>query len=372
MADKTQEQKYRIRGLHCSSCEKEFLSTYQNVLAKNNVRYDEDSGVFLINDETNWRDLEKIMSFEKVYFEKVDDEASIEEVESKGQHLHGHEHNLENQSVFKMWSVFAINLFFSIFEFIFGILFNSAAILSDSVHDLGDAVSIGVAALLEGISKNEPNSRFSFGYKRFSLLGSLVTATVLIVGSILNIVHAVPRLFAPEVVNETGIFWIAIFAIAANGLAAWILRDSESANESMLNLHLLEDVLGWIAVLVVSVILQFTDWYILDPILSIAIAIYILIEAFSAVKETAVVFLEGVPSDLDGEAIEQAISAIPEIEGISHFHLWSLDGQAHSLSLTVSVDSQEIASEEAVKREIRDVVFPYGITHVTIETVPDI
>lgn len=369
MENDKQISEYEIKGLHCSGCLDDLLGDYDTAFEKANVKYDKDRNVLLIGKDANWNKLDKIASFEKIYFEKVKDIKPTDKHDHE--HSHGHQHDISNQSVTKMWTVFGINVFFSIFEFIFGILINSSAILADAVHDLGDAVSIGIAALLEGVSKREPTNQFSFGYTRFSLLGSVITALVLIIGSVVTLFHSVPRLFDPQVINQDGMFWIAIIAIAANGLAAWLLRDGKSANESMLNLHLLEDVFGWLAVLVVSIVLQFTDWYILDPILSIGIAIYIFFQALPSLKKSVVVFLEGVPEGLDAEEIEQAILNVEGVQAISHFHLWSLDGQSHSMSLTVSVNISVVKNEEKLKRKIREVVFPQKITHVTIEIVKD-
>lgn len=371
MENHKQISEYEIKGLHCSGCLEGLLADYETAFEKANVKYDKDRNVLLVTEDANWNELNKIASFEKIHFEKVGNVGLSDKHDHEHDHNHSHQHDMSNQTVAKMWTVFGINIFFSIFEFIFGLLINSSAILADAVHDLGDAVSIGIAALLEGVSKREPTNQFSFGYTRFSLLGSVITALILIVGSVVTLFHSVPRLFNPQVINQDGMFWVAIIAIAANGFAAWLLREGKSANESMLNLHLLEDVLGWVAVLVVSIILQFTDWYILDPILSIAIAIYIFFQALPSLKRSIVVFLEGVPEGLDSEEIEQAILNVWGVQAVSHFHLWSLDGQNHSMSLTVSVDTSVVKDEEKLKSEIREVVFPQKITHVTIEIVKD-
>ena len=194
----------------------------------------------------------------------------------KLEHEHDHLDKLVSQNV---TIVFAQNLFFAIVEFIFGVIFNSTAILSDAVHDTGDAVAIGLAWFFQKFSKSREDKHFSFGYQRFSLLGASLTSVILITGSFIVLFEAVPRFFNPQPVEATGMLGLAIFAIVANGFGAWLLARGSSRNESILNLHALEDVLGWLGVLIVSIVLHFVKWYWLDPLLSILIALFILSKA---------------------------------------------------------------------------------------------
>ena len=178
-------------------------------------------------------------------------------------HNHSHQHGGSTKN---LKIAFFINIGFTCLEIVGGFFTNSIAIISDALHDLGDSLSLGLAWYLENkASQKGSTNRFSFGYARFRLLGALVNALVLIVGSIYIIIEAIGRLQNPEPVKSDWMIVLAVIGVAANGYAAWRTKGSTSLNEKVVSWHLLEDVLGWVAVLIVSIILQFKDWYFLDP-----------------------------------------------------------------------------------------------------------
>lgn len=250
-------------------------------------------------------------------------------------------------------------------------LFNSAAILSDAVHDLGDSLSVGLALIFQKISTKEANERYSFGHRRFSLLGALITSVILIGGSILVIINSIPLLVDPQPVNSRGMFRLSIIAIVINGYAAWIISKGTSKNEKVLNLHMLEDVLGWVGVLIVSIVLNFTDWFILDPILSILIASYILSKAIPNLLENGSIFLEAVPKEVNIEELEKKIKQLPNVHAVSHFHMWSIDGEENAVIVTIYVDTEDSKKHEYIKEEIRYLIKDANVTHSTIEIVVD-
>ena len=178
-----------------------------------------------------------------------------------------------------VWIAFFLNLSYAIVEFIAGGIFGSSAVLADSVHDLGDTIAIGISAFLESISNREEDSHYTLGYKRFSLLGAMVTAVILMTGSVLVILENIMKLVHPKPVNDEGILWLGIIAVSINVLASLVIRKGQTKNESILSLHFLEDTLGWVAVILMAIVLRFTDWYILDPLLSLAISFFILSKA---------------------------------------------------------------------------------------------
>ena len=290
----------------------------------------------------------------------------------KNDHQHdSHNHGKDVQATKNMKVVFFINLIFSISEFFFGVIFNSVAILSDAVHDLGDSVSVGLAWFFQHYSNKENTEKFSFGYQRFSLVGALITAAILISGSIVVSFRSIPLLLNPEPVNATGMFWLSLVAIGLNGYAAWRLSKGTSKNETMLNLHMLEDVLGWVGVFIVSIVMQFTDFYILDPILSVSIAIYILIKTLPQLYGTLMIFLEGVPEGVEVKAIEANIMAIQEVKDFSHFHIWSIDGEENAFSVTILLSPEDYPHADRIKKEIREQIKDLNVTHSTIEIVTD-
>lgn len=366
--------KYAIAGIHCNACAKELAERLQGIQPMIRLNYNERT--LEIPEQTNMDAVRRILIFEKVTIKEWEEESSNH---SDSQHSHGHSHShshtdmsqMEDGTVKRMGIVFGINILFAVIEAVFGVLFNSMAILTDAVHDLGDAVSIGFAYYFHKFSLKEPNKRYSFGHKRFSLIGALITALILIVGSILVLINTFPRLLNPQPVNYEGMFWLAIFAIVSNGYAAWLTSKGSSANETFLNLHMLEDVLGWVGVLVVSMVVRFTDWYILDPILSMILAAFILWQAFKHLRVVGQVFLEAVPDSIDPLAFEQAILSIPHVNNLTHLHIWSIDGTEIAYTVTVGTTAETLADQEKIKEEIREWMKPYPVTHSTIEMVVD-
>jgi cobalt-zinc-cadmium efflux system protein len=276
----------------------------------------------------------------------------------------GHDHS----SVKNTKTAFFLNLIFAIIEFIGGLMTNSMAILSDAVHDFGDSLSLGSSWYLEKLSKKGSNQKFSFGYKRFSLLGALINSIILIIGSLLVLYETVPRLFHPEHPNAKGMIWLALLGITLNGIAAYRLKKGNSMNESVLSWHMLEDILGWIGVLIVSVVLLFKDIHILDPILAIAIACFVLFNVVKKLIKTMRIFLDGVPEGINLDSVEKAIKEIEGVQGISHLHIWSIDGEENALSIHLQVSGRmDVQKEETVKEQVRSVISDCHVTHSTIE-----
>ena len=209
-----------------------------------------------------------------------------------------------------IWLAFFLNLSYAIVEFIAGGVFGSSAVLADSVHDLGDAIAIGLSAFLETISNREEDSHYTLGYKRFSLLGALITAVILMTGSALVILENIRKLFHPQPINDEGILWLGIIAVSINVLASLVVRKGKTKNESILSLHFLEDTLGWIAVILMAIILRFTDWYILDPLLSLVISFFILSKAIPRFWSTIKIFLDAVPEGVDIQQVKSDLEQL--------------------------------------------------------------
>jgi cobalt-zinc-cadmium efflux system protein len=279
---------------------------------------------------------------------------------------HHHDHTEKTQGNIKI--AFLLNLGFTILEIIGGFWTNSMAIISDALHDLGDSVSLGFAWYLDRYAKKGPDEKFTFGYARFSLLSALVNSLILVGGSVLVLSRAVPRILNPEAVNPTGMLILSLFGIVFNGLAVLRLRKGTSLNEKVVSWHLMEDVLGWAVVLVVSIVLIFVDIPILDPILSIAITIYILFNVVKNLKEILNVFLQGVPKHLTIGDIEEEIRLAPNLLDVHHTHIWTLEGERNILSTHILVeDNLKQTSIVALKENIRERMRGKGIDHVTIE-----
>jgi cobalt-zinc-cadmium efflux system protein len=280
-----------------------------------------------------------------------------------------HNHNDSNHDSTKNIKVaFFLNFTFTIFEFIGGYYTNSMAIMADAVHDLGDTISLGLSWNLDKKSKQESDNKYSFGYKRFSLLGALINGVVLFVGSAFILIETIPRLFSPEHAQAEGMFVFAIVGVLVNGFSVVKLKGGKTLNEKMVRWHLIEDVIGWIAVLIVSVVLMFYDLPILDPLLSVAIIAYVLFNVIKNLKETFLVFLQGVPSDIDFNKIEKEILDLDDVRSVHRVHVWSLDGASNVMTIHVVINDVESSREMLdAKAKVRAVLSEYAIEHSTIE-----
>ena len=277
-----------------------------------------------------------------------------------------HSHAHEGTSGLR--AAFLINLAFTVIEVVGGIYTNSLAILSDSLHDLGDSLSIGFSWLMETRAHKPSQGRYSYGFRRLSLLAALVNAVVLIVGSLVILSQAIPRLFNPQHSNARGMFILAIVGIAVNGAAVLRVRTGKTMNSQMIAWHLLEDVLGWVAVLIVSISLVFTDIHILDPLLAILITCYVLDKVIRNLRKTIAIFLQASPADLDVHAIEHHLERIANVLSTHHTHAWSLDGEYHVLTTHLVVPANASKAEIVqVKHDALRFMEQVDLEHTTIE-----
>ena len=271
---------------------------------------------------------------------------------------------------YTVWVAFFLNLSYAIVEFIAGGVFGSSAVLADSVHDLGDAIAIGISAFLESISNREEDSHYTLGYKRFSLLGAMITAVILMTGSVLVILENIAKIFHPQPVNDEGILWLGIIAVSINVLASLVVRKGKTKNESILSLHFLEDTLGWLAVILMAIILRFTDWYILDPLLSLAISFFILSKALPRFWSTLKIFLDAVPEGVDIQKIKTDLAELDHVASINQLNLWTMDGLEKNAIVHVCL--KEMEHMETCKESIRIFLKDCGFQNVTIEVDVDL
>ena len=264
-----------------------------------------------------------------------------------------------------IWLAFFLNLSFSVVEFIFGGIFNSSAVLADAVHDLGDALAIGLSACLETISNRQEDKRYTLGYKRFSLLGAMLTALILLAGSVMMLLENIPRLLSPQPVNYQGMLWLGVIAILINLLASLIVRKGQTKNEAILTLHFLEDILGWLAVILVAGVLYVTDWYFLDPLLSLLISSFILWKAIPRFWSALKIFLDAVPEGVDIKQVKNNLEQLDHVASVNQLSIWSMDGLEKNAIVHVCLE--EIEHMEYCKESIRNLLKDYGFQNVTIE-----
>lgn len=259
---------------------------------------------------------------------------------------------------------FLLNLSFSIFEFIGGLLTGSVAIASDALHDMGDAVSIGISYVLERKSHRPADARYTYGYGRYSVIGGAITTLILLTGSVAIIYQSIQRILDPSTIHYNGMLIMAVIGAVINCIAAWFTRDGDSINQKAVNLHMLEDVLGWIVVLVGAVVMRCTGWIILDPIMSMGVAVFILFHAVKNLCEILSVILEKTPDEIDPDRLTKELAKLTGVLDVHHLHIWSLDGHQHCATVHIVSD----ADPHLMKDAVREVFKKHHISHVTIES----
>lgn len=258
---------------------------------------------------------------------------------------------------------FILNFVFSIFELIGGIFTGSVAIISDAIHDFGDAFSIGISFFLERKSKRKPDEKYTYGYGRYSIVGGVITTLILLFGSAMVIYNAILRIINPTEIDYNGMIIFAIIGVIVNFCAAFFTREGESLNQRAVNLHMLEDVLGWVVVLIGAIIMRFTDLYIIDAIMSIGVAVFILINAIKNLKDGLNIFLEKVPACVDINEIKEHICDIEGVSDVHHIHIWTIDGINNYATMHIVTSD----NPHKIKEDVRSELTEHGIDHVTIE-----
>ena len=281
-------------------------------------------------------------------------------------HTNEHEHSASIIGNIKL--AFFLNIIFAILEFVGGLYINSMAVLSDSLHDFGDSISLGLSWYFEKLSHRNRNGKYSYGFRRFSLLGAVINAIILVVGSVFIVREAILRLANPVQTDAKGMAIFAVIGIAINGFAAFRMQRGKTMNAKMLTWHLLEDVLGWMAVLVVSIVMMFVNEPALDPILSMGLSIFVLYNVIKTLVETISLFLQAVPAEVDMDEIERRIKRLEKVVEVHHTHVWSLDGEENVLTthivLAEGAKSPEIRN---IKNSIREIAREFRCEHTTVE-----
>lgn len=281
-------------------------------------------------------------------------------------HHHGHHHAHSESSNIAL--AFWLNFGFAIIEFIGGILTNSVAIIADAMHDLGDSLAIGFAWIASKIAAKQPTAHYSYGFRRWSLLSALISGVILLAGSGWVLSEALPRLWQPELPHTGGMLLLALLGVAVNGAAVWRLRGGKTQNEKVLSWHLLEDVLGWVAVLIGAVLMHFTGWAWLDPALSIGFTLFILFNVVKALHKTLALFLQVTPDPTMLQQINSQLAALDFVKSMHHVHLWSLDGEQHVLTMHIEIATPATMAEQIeYKQRIARMLAPYQLSHTTVE-----
>ncbi len=275
-----------------------------------------------------------------------------------------HNHKPKN----RLLLTFILNLCFTVFEFIGGLLTNSIALITDSIHDFGDSLTIGMSMFFEKKSKQKPDEAYTYGYKRYSLLGGLFAAFSLVVGSTIIIIESVKRLINPEPIETKMLVYFALVGIIVNTVAAIYASKGKSKNEKIISLHLFEDVVGWFVLLVGAILMYFFNITILDSILSIGFTFYILIHVYKHLKEIVEVMMEKAPSEPTLDTIIKTLKTDSLVLDVHHVHHWSLEGEIALFTAHIVVsDSISPTELQALQARLHDLLKTIKIMHATLE-----
>lgn len=290
---------------------------------------------------------------------------------ASGHHHHGHSHG-HHGAVKNIKIAFFLNFGFTILEIFGGLYTNSVAILTDALHDLGDSLSLGLSWFLEKYSAKERDKSYSYGYARFSVLGAFINSSILVVGSVLIMFETIPRLMSPEETNAPGMVFFAVVGILANGAAVLRLKKGTTLNERVVAIHLLEDVLGWTAILIGSIVMLFVDVPILDPIMSLAILGFVLFNVFRSLRASLRIFLQGTPQTVNLPQVRTDLLQIEGVLDVHDLHLWTLDGEFNVASLHLTIPAgADLTFAQSIKKEARHILRHAHIEHATIEVEPE-
>lgn len=272
---------------------------------------------------------------------------------------------------------FWLNFCFAIIEVTGGILTNSTAILADALHDGIDTFGIGLAVLLEKFAQKKSNNTFTYGYKRFSLLSSLIISILLLVWVIFMAIQAIQSFFSTKEIHSLGMLWLAILGFFANGLAFLKIKNGNiqehhhhkhlehNQNEKAVMLHLLEDTLWRIAVLIGAILIYFTGWNAIDGILTLWLSIYIGYNAILNLITSSRLFLQAIPENIHLEELEKMLTEIEGVKQVHDLHIWSMDGTFHIASLHLVYHNN--ANPQLIYKSATKLLKKYHIDHPTIQ-----
>ena len=281
---------------------------------------------------------------------------------------HHHEHNHQLISLNKAFIIgITLNIAFVIVEFGVGFYYNSLGLLSDAGHNLGDVASLVLAMLAFRLQKVHPNNRYTYGYKKSTILVSLLNAVILLVAVGIIIAESVDKLFHPVSVDGSAIAWTAGVGVVINALTAWLfMKDKDKdLNVKGAYLHMAADALVSVGVVVSGIIITYTGWSIIDPIIGLGIAVIIIVSTWGLLHDSLRLSLDGVPVGIDAQKIQQIIMEQPGVENCHHLHIWALSTTETALTAHIVIDN--ITQLEEVKQHIKEALEEAGIHHATLE-----
>ena len=288
-----------------------------------------------------------------------------------GHHHHPHHHHAHADGGERrlVWSI-VLNLIITIAEVIGGVISGSLALLSDALHNFSDTSSLGIAYVARRLSHKEANPRKTFGYKRAEIIGAFVNLITLVLIAIYLMVEAVGRFLDPQPIDGTVMLVVASIGLLANVVTALLLwRDARhSLNMRSAFLHILSDAVSSVGVVLGGILIIRFGIYIVDPILTLAIALYILFQSYQMLRETIDILMEGTPPGIDLDRILEEVETLDRVLDIHHLHVWQLDEHNTALEAHVVIDKRDLEQMEEIKRAIKALLAErFAIAHSTLE-----
>ena len=279
--------------------------------------------------------------------------------------MHNHTHNHESKNL-KIAA--GINLLFSAIEFIAGAFFNSATIMADAVHDLGDALVLTISLIFNKIAGKQANSKYSYGYRRIAVIGAIINSVVILMGSYSIIKWVFREFFVQHThphVHVAGLFWVSVIGVVVNLIAMYKLRGSKNILNKTVLIHMLEDLLGWIFSLCTSIMIYLTDMHILDRVASIAILVLVGGNAVLNLYKIIKILMQSTPNMKDLDKIKKDILKLDNVVEINKIHFWTLDGENHVFTANIVI--KKLKNIENIRSEISEILNKYHIIDETIE-----
>lgn len=285
-------------------------------------------------------------------------------------HDHGHHHHGDDQTEGRLWISIILNFIITAAEFIGGIISGSLALLSDALHNLNDTTSLGISLVARKISKKEANREKTFGYKRAEIIGAFVNLVTLVIIALYLVKEGVERFYNPQPIDGMVMFIVAIIGLLGNVITAILLyRDSkENLNLRSAYIHILSDAFSSVGVIFGGIIILYYEYYIIDTILTLIIAGYILWHSYYMLRQTINILMESTPANIEIPNVEQAMTSIDGVLDIHHLHVWRLDEKNILLESHVVIEEENMGQMEAIKSSLKDLLSTdFDIHHSTLE-----
>ncbi len=282
---------------------------------------------------------------------------------------HGHSHDVSNVKGINLAIVALLNFIITAAELVGGILAGSLSLISDSLHNFSDGISVIISYLAIKIARKENDSKRTFGYKRATILAALINSSVLIAISIFLFKEAFVKFVNPEVINGSLVIWVALIGLVANIAGVLLLQKGSkgSMNIKSSYLHLLSDALSSVGVVIGGILIYYFKIYWVDPLLTVLIALYVLKESYEIVKEAIQILMQGIPENLDVEEVVKDLEKVGAVENVHHVHVWSLDESNINFEAHVNIKDMLVSETNNILSEIEHELSHYGINHVTIQ-----